>query len=329
MNALSVRNWAARIIAKETLFRYGLILAFIPMIALFGIARPVFLTPMNFLMLLRQVVVLSIMSLGMTIVVIGGGIDLSVGEALDFGAISSVAIMNSGAGFLVGLVGGLAFGGLVGVFNGMMIAGLGIFPFLATLMTIFISKSIQFMYSKGFQSVVLTKDIPSFSFLGNGYISFMPFPVLFLVFVVFVFFVIAYKTRFGRYIVACGSNIRAAWLAGIPAKQYVLLTYVLCSVTCALAGIVETSRIGLATPLQGGSYLYDVLGAVFMGTSISQTRRANIFGSVIGAIFFGIITNGMTLMAISPYMQLFVKGVSILLILAFAAAGKKMIGEKA
>jgi ribose transport system permease protein len=131
------------------------------------------------------------------------------------------------------------------------------------------------------------------------------------------------KTRFGRYIVACGSNIRAGWLAGIPAKRYVFTTYILCGMTSAMAGMIETSRIGLATPLQGGSYLFDVLGAVFMGTSLSATGRANILGTVLGAIFFGIITNGMTLMAISPFMLLFTKGVAILFILAFAAIGRQ------
>ncbi len=316
-----------RITVKEILFRYGLVLSFIPLIIFFFMARPVFLTPLNIFMLLRQVVVLAIMSLGMTLVCMGGGIDLSVGESLDFGAIGSVAIMNTGVGLIPGLLGGLAFGGLIGVFNGFLIAGLGIFPFLATLMTIFISKSVQFLYSEGFQSVVLSHEIPVFAYLGRGYLGPVPFPVVLLALVTIGFFIITNKTRFGRYVVACGANIRAGWLSGIPAKRYVFLTYIICGMTSAMAGMIETSRIGLATPLQGGSYLFDVLGAVFMGTSLSPTGRANMLGTFLGALFFGIITNGMTLMAISPYTQLFTKGVAILFILAFAAIGRRAQGN--
>lgn len=307
--------------------RFGTIGAFLVMITAFSIMAPGFLSMFNLLTILRQIAVLGILSLGMTMVMAVGGIDLTIGEAADVGGLLCMASVNAGIGWLPSILIGLSGGMSVGALNALLIAGFGVMPFLATLGVHSMLMSLEMVFTKGGLPIYLTRALPQqLSFLGRGFIGKIPAPVIFLAAVAVLYYVLFHKLNLGRKIFAVGQNPEASILSGIHAGKVTATSYVLASLTAAFAGIILASRVSSGQPLAGEAYLLDCIAAVIMGRTISVEGKPNIIGTLVGAAFLGTIINGMTLLNVVFYMQTFIKGALLLGVLSLASYAKMQRG---
>ncbi|MGE5623404.1 MAG: ABC transporter permease [Methanocella sp.] len=300
--------------------QFGMPLMFLLLCVALSFLTPAFLTFNNFLTILRQVSMLSIVSLGMTLVMTAGGIDLSVGEAADAGALISIAALSAGWGTLPAVLGGLAGGAAIGAFNGYLISFLGVMPFLATLGTHTMAMSLEMVYTQGGLPVYPLKPLPpSYTFIGRGFLGPMPVPVVVLGVVLLVYYLMMHRSVLGRFAYAIGGNAEATRLSGVNVRRIKLLKYVLASLTAAIAGIILASRVASGQPLAGEPFLLDSIAASFMGMTVSREGKTNIFGTILGACFLGVVLNGMTLLNVPFYQQTFIKGLLLLSVLAMGS----------
>lgn len=307
--------------------RYGTVAAFLAMATVLSFIAPGFLSMFNMLTILRQISVLGIMSLAMTLVMAGGGIDLSIGESADIGGLVCVALLAQGWGALPAFIGGVLSGSVLGMFNAALVAGIGIAPFLATLGAHSMVMSLEMAFTRGGLPVYLSRALPkSLSFLGRGMIGPIPVPVVALAAMAVVFYVVYHRTTMGRYVTAVGLNREAARLSGVSVGRITAATYVIASVTAAFAGVILATRVSSGQPLAGSAYLLDTIAAVYMGRTMSAEGRPNVIGTLIAAAFLGTVTNGMTLLNVVFYMQTFIKGAVLLAVLALASYAKTRRG---
>lgn len=312
----SVTAWAIRYLA---------ILGFAALCVYFSFASSVFATGNNVASLLSQSAMLAIVALAMTFVVRSGGIDLSVGIALDFGAMASITMISQGYVAWISVLAGLLAGVLVGAANGFFIAVLRVTPFLATLSTMFIGQSIQKVLTQGGSpNYLVTSTVPSdFLGIGRGAMAGIDVPVFIAVLALAAGWIILERLRAGRVLTATGVQPAVARIAGIPVRTVMASSYVLSSMTCALAGIVLGSRLGAYIPLSGDYYLLDSIGAVFIGTTLQKESLPNVPGTLLGVLIFGVLANGLNLVGLSFYWQGFARGVVLLLVLGLSVTLSK------
>lgn len=300
--------------------QFGMPLMFLLLCLALSFLTPAFLTFNNFLTILRQVSMLSIVSLGMTLVMTAGGIDLSVGEAADAGALVSITALSAGWGTLPAILGGLAGGAVIGAFNGYLVSFLGVMPFLATLGTHTMAMSLEMVYTQGGLPIYPLNPLPeSYTFIGRGFVGPVPVPVLILGAVLVVYYLLMHRSVLGRFAYAIGGNAEATRLSGVNVRGVKLLKYVITSVTAAVAGIILASRVASGQPLAGEPFLLDSIAASFMGMTVSREGKTNIFGTLLGACFLGVVLNGMTLLNVPFYRQTFIKGLLLLSVLAMGS----------
>jgi ribose transport system permease protein len=307
------------------LTRYTTVIALIGVTILFSLMTPSFFTATNVANILSQSAILALVAIGLSFVVASGGIDLSIAVSYDLGAMVAIMVLQAGMGWIPAILLGLLAGALVGLFNGFFVVRLNVTPFLVTLGTMFIGESVQKIFTKGGEPIFLPGMDEMFKFLGRasalliytadgGRIDFKFSIVLALVVTVIAYFVLN-RTIFGRHLFALGSQKEAAYLSGVPVKRYTVYAFVICGVICAFAGMVGSSVLAAYTPLSGKYYLMDAIGAVFIGSTLSRQGRANIPGTLVGVLFFGIVANGLNLAGINFYWQAVARGVLIFLIL--------------
>jgi ribose transport system permease protein len=279
-----------------------------------------FATSDNFFNVLRQVSVNLCISVGMTLVILTGGIDLSVGSVLALsGAVAAGMMKNGiemeGAGFFVGfsffgcIIVALLIGAILGAFNGLMITRFKLPPFVATLGMLTIARGLTMLYTNGFPITGLGE---SFSFLGTGWLIGVPMPVWVALAVVVFFAFYMKKTRTGRYIFAIGGNEKASLLSGIKVDKVLLLVYTLAGVLSAVAGLLVTARLDSAQPNAGGGYELDAIAAVVIGGTSMSGGKGSIAGTVVGALIIGVLNNGLVLLDVSPFWQQVIKGFVII-----------------
>lgn len=279
-----------------------------------------FATSDNFFNVLRQVSVNLCISVGMTLVILTGGIDLSVGSVLALsGAVAAGMMKNGlelqGANVFVGfsflgcIVVALLIGAILGAFNGLMITRFKLPPFVATLGMLTIARGLTMLYTNGFPITGLGE---SFSFLGTGWLIGVPMPVWVALAVVIFFAFYMKKTRTGRYIFAIGGNEKASLLSGIKVDKVLLLVYTLAGVLSAVAGLLVTARLDSAQPNAGGGYELDAIAAVVIGGTSMSGGKGSIAGTVVGALIIGVLNNGLVLLDVSPFWQQVIKGFVIL-----------------
>lgn len=290
---------------KSTLIAFFLVCIF------FGLMTPTFATTSNLLHIVDQSVVLAVVSMAMTIVIITGGIDLSVAISLDLGAMGAVSLLKAGILWPVAILAGLVAGALVGLVNAFTVVRLGISPFLATLGMLFIGESIQRIYTQGGEPIYMAKMTPAYRFIGKGDVAGIPFEVILAGLVVLAFFLLIEKTIHGTRWRAIGSQYAAAQINGLRVERYTAFSYIISAVTCAFAGIILSSSLSSYVPISGIAYLLDAIGAVFIGASIDKESRPNIPGTLLGVLFFGVITNGLNLIGIHFYWQTVARGLLI------------------
>ena len=263
-----------------------------------------FLQMKNLVNVLRQATVVGVLSMGMTFVIIGGGIDLSVGSTMALASCIAAAYSTSTTAIPLPLA--IALGCLVGI----VVAYLGVVPFIATLGMQYAVRGVALVYTGGRPINALTT---AFTNLGKGYAGPIPVPVIIFAIVALISWFFLAKTQFGRYIYAIGGNEKAALVSGLRVKQLKFLSYVINGMTAALAGILLAARVAVGSPTAGESYDLLAITAVVVGGTSNAGGTGGILPSIIGVFIVTVMNNGMDLLGISGYYQKIVTGVVVLL----------------
>jgi ribose/xylose/arabinose/galactoside ABC-type transport system permease subunit len=269
-----------------------------------------FLTINNLLNVTRQVSINAIISAGMTLVILTGGIDLSVGSVLALTGSITAGMLYGGQAIFTAVLVGMAIGLALGIFNGLLITRGNIPPFIATLGTLTVARGLTLVYTEGRP---ITGMAETFRFLGGGYLGGIPVPVIIMALIFVTVYIILKKTRLGRYIYAIGGNEEAARLSGINTKQILISVYALSGVLAGFSGIIMASRLNSAQPTAGAGFELDAIAAVVLGGTSLSGGVGTIGGTLIGALIIGILDNGLNLLNVSSFYQQVAKGIVILL----------------
>lgn len=299
------------------------LLPFVTLIALFillAIASPNFLTVTNLSSVVRQTAVINIVALGMTVIIIAGGIDLSVGSILALAGLLGTMQMQNHQPIWIAMLVGIAAGTLAGLANGLMVTRLKINPFIVTLGTMGIYRGMALIISKGLP----VHDIPpSFAFLGDGNLLHVPFVLWILLFCAIVIHVLLEHTRLGRYAFSIGSNPEAAYYAGVPVAFVTMAVFAIGGLLTGLAGMIEASRLMTGQPTGGQGYELTAIAAVVIGGGSLRGGEGGVVGTLIGAFIMGLLSNGSDLLGTNPYWQQVIIGGVIILAVSFDELRKR------
>ena len=300
---------ARRLTSLDRLRQYGLIFALLVLVVAFAMSSEYFFTASNFLNIARQVSVTAIVAVGMTFVIISGGIDLSVGSTLAFsGVVAAMAFSASGSPALA-LLAGIATGAGIGLLNGVVTAKGRITGFIVTLAMMGAIRGFAFIITGG--NPVSASD-SSFTFFGVGSIMGLAVPIIIMLIVIALGSFLLTKTKFGKYVYAVGGNERASRWTGLKVDRVQIVVYVVVGLLAGLAGVVLAARLGSGQPFAGDGFELDVIAAVILGGSSLAGGRGKISGTVIGVLIIGVLNNGLTLLDVSSYWQMVVQGAIIL-----------------
>lgn len=281
-----------------------------------------FLTRTNLSSVVRQTAVINLMALGMTLIIIAGGIDLSVGSILAMGGLLGTMAMEKGQPIWLGVLTGILVGFLCGLANGVMITRLKISPFIVTLGTLGIFRGTTLIISNGLP----VHQIPQgFSFLGEGNLMSVPFVLWVLLACALSVHIVLEHTRLGRYAYAIGSNEAAAYYAGIPVALHTTAVYAICGMLTGLAGMIEASRLMTGQPTAGQGYELQAIAAVVIGGGSLRGGEGSVIGTLVGAFIMGLLSNGSDLLGISPYLQQAIIGAVIILAVSFDELRKRRL----
>jgi len=295
---------------KNILFKYISLIGLLALCIIIALISPRFLTVSNMLNVLTQVSVNAILAIGMSFVILTGGIDLSVGSVLAITGAVVASFAKTGGNILPGVIVTLIIGAAIGLINGMLVSKGKVQAFIVTLATMTIFRGVTYVYTNGNPISGLGNNI---SFIGNSSILGVPLPIFFIVAVLLIAWYALNQTRFGRYIYALGGNEDSARLSGINTDKIKTLVYVISGITAAIAGIIVTSRIGSASPNAGVGFELDAIAAVVLGGTSLAGGEGKVTGTIIGALIIGVLNNGLNLMGVSPFYQAIAKGIVILL----------------
>lgn len=295
---------------KNILLKYISLIGLLLICIIISLISPRFLTVSNGLNVLTQVSVNAILAIGMSFVILTGGIDLSVGSTLAITGAVVATFAKAGGNIFPGIIIAIIIGGAIGLFNGLIISKGKVQPFIATLATMTIFRGATYVFTNGNPISGLGDNI---SFIGNNSLAGIPIPILLILIVLLVAWYTLSQTRFGRYVYALGGNEDSARLSGINTNKIKTLIYVISGVTAAIGGIIVTSRIGSASPNAGSGFELDAIAAVVLGGTSLAGGEGKVTGTIIGALIIGVLNNGLNLMNVSPFYQSIVKGAVILL----------------
>ena len=307
---------------KATLQKLGPFIALLLVSVGLAVLSPDFLTVANLLNVMRQVSINALIAFGMTLVILLGGIDLSVGSILALSSVGIATLMQAGVNPLLATLLGVTGGGLMGLLNGLVVSKGKVAPFIATLASMTILRGLALVVSGGSPITGFNSDL--FSMLGGGYVAgLVPIPVVWMLIMFGLFAFLLKKTVFGRHVYATGGNEEAARLSGVKVDQIKLWVYTLSGAMSAMAGVVLTSRLNSAHPTAGSGYELDAIAAVVLGGTSLTGGRGWIFGTLMGALLIGVLNNGLNLLGVSSFYQQVIKGVVILLAVLIDRSGKK------
>ena len=303
-SGFSLRNWLH---SPLILPLAGLIVVSI----LMGLASDNFFTVSNILNVLRQVSIVAVLAVGMTFVILTGGIDLSVGAVMALvGTLASGLMVHAGLPASAALALGVLIGLAIGTINGVLVAWGRMPAIIVTLATMGMARGIGLIYSGGYP----ISGLPSWvSWFGVGRIGMIPVPVIIMFIIYAIAWVVIERTAFGRHVYALGGNETAARLSGVKTLRVKLAVYAISGFTSALAAVILTGRLMSGQPNAGVGFELDAIAAVVLGGTAIAGGRGLVIGTLIGAILLGILNNGLNLMGINPYLQDVIKGGIILL----------------
>ena len=292
----------------------GIIIALFAMcifLVIFPTTRTTFLTPNNMFNILRQNASNLFLATGMTMVIILGGIELSVGSVIALsGCVAAGCVVNLGLPEIVGFLAAILVGAIVGMFNGLVICKTDIPPFIVTLASMNIAKGIALVYTQGAPIRCMTD---AFKFPGAGYVGPVPTPVILMLIVFVIAALMINRTQLGRHIYAVGGNAQAAKFSGINVSKVKFIVYTYTGIMAGIAGVVVASRLYSGQPTAGDGAEMDAIAAVVVGGTSMSGGSGRIGGTLIGVLIIGVLNNGLNLMGVDSNWQYIVKGLVILL----------------
>ena len=310
MSVLQTNRAKGKLNMKELWNQYSTIVILVLMSVVLSVLTPNFLEVNNLLNVLKQISIIAILAAGMTFVILTGGIDLSVGSTVALSGVISVMLSQQGANAIVAMAAGVAVGVAAGFVNGYLTAKVKLPAFIVTLGSFTYIRGLAYVISAGYP-IVLTD--PLFKFFGAGGIVGIPTPIFIMAFIyVITFFVLKY-TMFGRHVYAIGGNEEAASLTGIKVGATLIKVYVISGLLSGLAGVVLAGRLYSGQPTAGVGFELDAIAAVILGGTSFTGGVGKIQGTIIGALIMGVLSNGLTLLDVSYYWQLVIKGAVIIL----------------
>lgn len=276
----------------------------------------------NIMNVLRQVTITGTLAVGMTLVLITGGIDLSVGAVMAFAGViaADLAHADSGVPVVVPIVVGILIGLAFGAASGALISFLNAPPFIVTLGMTSIARGCAYIYTQGSPIINLSD---SFEFIGQGTVAGIPFPVFIFIAVIVLFAYILHFTKLGRYIFATGNNEAAAIASGVKTKLVKMFVYCACSALAGYAGLLLASRTSSAVPNAASGYELDAIAAAVIGGTSTAGGVGSMYGTIVGILILGILSNGLDLLNVSSYIQQVVKGIVIIMAVLLDVMNKK------
>ena len=288
----------------------AILVAFIILCVGLSIATPAFFTKDNILNVLRQVATNSNLAIGLTMAIIIGGIDLSVGAILAFSGLLCASFISDGMNLGLAVLLAFTLGALFGLLNGLIIAYTNMPPFVVTLATQNIARGIVNVYANG---QPISARNPVFNFLGVGYFLGIPLPVIYSFVLLAVMILILGRSKFGRQLYAVGGNEEAARFSGINIKKVKIIVYTLCGALASFSGIILAARMYSGQPTAGDGFELDAIAASVLGGVSFSGGVGKLGGTIIGVLVLGVLTNGLNLLNINSFWQYIIKGIIILL----------------
>lgn len=319
-NAVNLKHtFPALAFFKENL---GILSALVIIGAVTTALSPVFLTVDNFLTVGRQISTNATLALGMAMVILLGGIDLSVGAVAALSGTLAVGLINSGFAIPAAIACGILVGVLSGFLNGIIIAKTQMAPFIVTMSMMNIIRGCAYIYSGGLPIRCLDDN---FANIGTGYLGPIPLPIIYLIFFIAIVYLLLSKTRFGSHIYAIGGNREAARFSGVQSERVETIVYTISGFLSGFAGVILAARMFSGQPsVQQGAEMDAIAACVLGGVSMSG-GMGKLGGVVIGTLIIGIISNGLNLLGINSFWQLIVKGIIVLIAVYLDIIKKKSL----
>nr|MDZ8211070.1 ABC transporter permease [Nostoc sp. ChiSLP03a] len=274
-----------------------------------------FLTPVNLMNIMRQNSMLAIVALGMTVVILSGGIDLSVGSLVALGGVVTAMLAEQGS--FVAIVGGIASTTLLGVVNGLLVSRARLQPFVVTLFTASAARGLALSITEE-KSIAVSSTASGFIWLGRGFIGWVPVPVLIVALLYFAAWFMLHRSRLGLHIFAIGNNEEASRLMGVNPNQVKLAVYTFSGLLSGLAGIILAGRLGAGQPVAAFGWETDAIAATVMGGTFLAGGQGSVFPTLVGVLLLGMMYNLLNLEGtITPWWQLVLRGAFLLLVVLF------------
>ncbi|AYY79538.1 MULTISPECIES: ribose ABC transporter permease [Proteus] len=300
--------------SKAWLLEQKSLIALLLLIVVVSTLSPNFFTLNNIFNILQQTSVNAIMAVGMTLVILTSGIDLSVGSLLALTGAVAASMVGADVNALVAVVGALALGAAIGGVTGIIVAKGKVQAFIATLVMMLLLRGVTRVYTDGSPiNTGFSDNADLFSWFGIGRPFGIPTPIWLMMIVFLSAWYLLHHTRLGRYIYALGGNESATRLSGISVDKIKIIVYALCGLLAALASVIEVARLSSAQPMAGNGYELDAIAAVVLGGTSLAGGKGRIIGTLIGALILGFLNNALNLLGISSNYQMIVKAVVILL----------------
>lgn len=300
---------------KDKINEYAIYAVLILLFLFFSIASPSFINANNLINVVRQISMLGIASVGMTFALLVGGIDLSIGSQMSMVAVICSIMMTKGnINPCIASILCIILTSAVGFFNGIIISKIKMPPLIVTLSTMIIIEGVAFIISKG---IPIFGFPQGFSVLGQGYIGIIPIPVIIMIVILIIGAVILNKTYIGRYFYSIGGNEEASRLSGIDVDKIKCLAYTLSGLFAGISGVILLSRTNSGQPTMGKGFEFDVLTAVVLGGVSVNGGVGKISNVISGILIIGVLNNGLVLMGMNTYVQSVIKGIVLLIAVAF------------
>lgn len=292
---------------KQFIASYGSLIGLILLVIIITAIKPRFMNLTNLRNVFRSASIDGLLAVGMTFVVLTGGIDLSVGAIMGCAGMYSAYFAQSTLGYpaIVAVLIGLLVGLIFGTFNGICIAYLKVPAFVGTLGAMSVADGLKFLLTDA-------KPIPNLSdaykAIGGGSLGFLPIPCLIMILVLLACFVLLYKTRYGRYVYAVGGNRDAAHVSGINTRKIICSVYLIAGILSALAGIVMTARVTSGVTSTGDGYETNAIASVVIGGTSLSGGKGRLWGTIVGILIIQVLSTGLDMLGVNAYYQMLVKG---------------------